>query len=147
MKFRLASCLPDSPQYQFPGHFRRYQEIQSSSTTSETTGNNGNNKSVSANGTATRQDYLGSHSHDAGYDAVMTALTFLFQTEYILGKKALSWVDLGSVENIYQLSLNKIRLVRTTPNVIDMASKESRDSLAASKKHFFMWGYPADWKK
>ncbi|CAD7944052.1 unnamed protein product [Amoebophrya sp. A120] len=93
--------------------------------------------------------YLGEFAHDAGYDSLLTALTFLFQASYILEKKQLQWTDVAHVENLFQLSLNKIRLVRTQPNVIDLSAvhAESVASQSLAKRHFFMANYPKEWQK
>eukprot|EP00392_Amoebophrya_sp_AT5.2_P005772 g5782.t1 len=88
-------------------------------------------------------------THDAGYDSLLTAVVFLFQANYILEKKALSWADIPHIEQLFQYSLNKIRLVRTQPNMIDLAAKESTldTQNAVGKRHFFMQGYPKGWQR
>lgn len=96
-------------------------------------------------------------SHEAGYDALMTSLVLVHQLSQILGKKRLPWeqLDFGplrkrssddvkrSLSEALPLSVNRIRLVRAQPNVVNLSGKDEADM----SRHFLMSGYPASWKK
>eukprot|EP00927_Polykrikos_kofoidii_P065740 TRINITY_DN61455_c0_g1_i1.p1 TRINITY_DN61455_c0_g1~~TRINITY_DN61455_c0_g1_i1.p1 ORF type:complete len:588 (+),score=101.97 TRINITY_DN61455_c0_g1_i1:117-1880(+) len=97
-------------------------------------------------------------SHEAGYDALMTSLVLIHQLSQILGKKRLPWnqLDFGplrrkpsqddmrrSLGETLPLSVNRIRLVRTQPNVVNLGGRDEADM----SRHFLMTGYPAGWKK
>lgn len=96
-------------------------------------------------------------SHEAGYDALMTSLVLVHQLSQILGRKRLPWeqLDFGpprkrasddprrSIAEVLPLSLNRIRLVRAQPNVVNLSGRDEADM----SRHFLMSGYPASWKK
>lgn len=97
-------------------------------------------------------------SHEAGYDALMTSLVLVHQMAQILGKKRLPWhqLDFGplqkrtgvddlrrSLAETLPLSVNRIRLVRAQPNVVNLSGRDEADM----SRHFLMTGYPAGWKK
>jgi poly(A)-specific ribonuclease len=80
------------------------------------------------------------HSHDAGYDAMMTSLVFILQLGHIMERKSLKWdmVDWkgGSVktttgaglkvpvQEVLRQSVNRIRLVKSQPSVINLAERQ-----------------------
>eukprot|EP00811_Abedinium_folium_P033479 NODE_6439_length_1672_cov_8.533981.p1 GENE.NODE_6439_length_1672_cov_8.533981~~NODE_6439_length_1672_cov_8.533981.p1 ORF type:complete len:335 (-),score=118.46 NODE_6439_length_1672_cov_8.533981:373-1377(-) len=100
-------------------------------------------------------------SHEAGYDALMTSLVLIHQLSHILGKKRLTWdhVDFGppsrrtgggaagkarrTLAELLPLSVNRIRLVRAQPNVVNLSGRDE----ANMSRHFYMTNYPAGWKK
>jgi len=96
-------------------------------------------------------------SHEAGYDALMTSLVLIHQLAHILGKKRLPWeqIDFGPLQKrgaqdmrrclpeVLPLSVNRIRLVKAQPNVINLSGRDEADM----SRHFLMSGYPASWKK
>jgi len=96
-------------------------------------------------------------SHEAGYDALMTALVLVHQLSHILGKKRVPWdqLDFGplrkraaddprrSLTEMLPLSVNRIRLVKAQPNVINLSGRDEADM----SRHFLMSGYPTSWKK
>mmetsp|Transcript_63158 Transcript_63158/g.150585 ORF Transcript_63158/g.150585 Transcript_63158/m.150585 type:complete len:600 (+) Transcript_63158:149-1948(+) len=96
-------------------------------------------------------------SHEAGYDALMTSMVLIHQLGHILGKKRLAWeqLDFGplrgraaddarrTVAEVLPLSVNRIRLVKAQPNVVNLSGRDEADM----SNHFFMTGYPAGWKK
>eukprot|EP00929_Paragymnodinium_shiwhaense_P039261 TRINITY_DN20643_c0_g1_i1.p1 TRINITY_DN20643_c0_g1~~TRINITY_DN20643_c0_g1_i1.p1 ORF type:complete len:606 (+),score=151.26 TRINITY_DN20643_c0_g1_i1:238-2055(+) len=97
-------------------------------------------------------------SHEAGYDALMTSLVLIHQLAQILGKKRLPWdqLDFGplkrrvasedvrrSLSEALPLSVNRIRLVRAQPNVVNLSGRDEADM----SRHFLMTQYPASWKK
>lgn len=96
-------------------------------------------------------------SHEAGYDALMTAMVLVHQMSHILGKKRMPWeqVDFGplrkrsaddprrSLTEMLPLSVNRIRLVKAQPNVINLSGRDEADM----SRHFLMAGYPPSWKK
>jgi len=96
-------------------------------------------------------------SHEAGYDALMTSVVLVHQLGQILGKKRLPWgqLDFGplrksgpedprrSLLEALPLSVNRIRLVRAQPNVVNLSGRDEADM----SRHFLMAGYPASWKK
>eukprot|EP00439_Symbiodinium_sp_Y106_P044270 s1661_g5.t1 len=77
-------------------------------------------------------------SHEAGYDALMTAMVLVHQMSHILGKKRIPWeqVDFGPLRK-------RIRLVKAQPNVINLSGRDEADM----SRHFLMAGYPPSWKK
>jgi len=96
-------------------------------------------------------------SHEAGYDALMTSLVLVHQLSHILGKKRMPWsqLDFGplkrrNTEDVTRtltealpLSVNRIRLVKAQPNVVNLSGRDEADM----SRHFLMSGYPASWKK
>lgn len=96
-------------------------------------------------------------SHEAGYDALMTSLVLVNQLSHILGKKRLPWgqLDFGPprkrgsddatrcLAETLPLSMNRIRLVRAQPNVVNLSGRDEADM----SRHFLMSGYPPSWKK
>eukprot|EP00434_Breviolum_minutum_P021574 symbB.v1.2.019042.t1/scaffold1537.1/size118942/7 len=96
-------------------------------------------------------------SHEAGYDALMTSLVLIHQLSHILGKKRIPWsqLDFGplrkrpandsrrSLTEMLPLSVNRIRLVKAQPNVINLSGRDEADM----SRHFLMSGYPPSWKK
>jgi len=96
-------------------------------------------------------------SHEAGYDALMTSVVLVHQLGQILGKKRLPWgqLDFGplrrsgpddmrrSLSEALPLSVNRIRLVRAQPNVVNLSGRDEADM----SRHFLMSGYPPSWKK
>ncbi|CAD7960391.1 unnamed protein product [Amoebophrya sp. A25] len=148
--FMVSSCISKEMQldvrsltggrYGFPYHFQKYLARDSTSCTTTTT-------TSSSRSTTAR---LGEFSHDAGYDSLLTALTFLFQAQHILEKKSLRWSEVPHIESLFQLSLNKIRLVKTTPNVIDLSSPSgdtAEGQASAARRHFYMCGYQKGWQR
>lgn len=96
-------------------------------------------------------------SHEAGYDALMTSLVLVQQLSHILGKKRLPWGQLEfgplrkrgnddvvrSLAETLPLSMNRIRLVKAQPNVVNLSGRDEADM----SRHFLMSGYPPSWKK
>mmetsp|Transcript_24345 Transcript_24345/g.54236 ORF Transcript_24345/g.54236 Transcript_24345/m.54236 type:complete len:600 (+) Transcript_24345:129-1928(+) len=95
-------------------------------------------------------------SHEAGYDALMTSLVLIHQLGQILGKKRLPWDQLHfgplrksqdevrrSLQETLPLSVNRIRLHRAQPNVVNLSGHDEADM----SRHFLMSGYPPGWKK
>lgn len=96
-------------------------------------------------------------SHEAGYDALMTSVVLVHQLGHILGKKRLPWgqLDFGplrkrgaddarrSLAEALPLSVNRIRLVKAQPNVVNLSGRDEADM----SRHFLMSGYPPSWKK
>lgn len=96
-------------------------------------------------------------SHEAGYDALMTSTVLIHQLGHILGKKRLPWAQLDfgplrkrapddarrSLSEALPLSINRIRLVRAQPNVVNLSGRDEADM----SRHFLMSGYPPAWKK
>merc|ERR1711963_1332438 len=87
----------------------------------------------------------------------MTSLVLVHQLAQILGKKRLPWsqLDFGplrklgsgdarrSLAEVLPLSLNRIRLVKAQPNVVNLSGRDEADM----SRHFLMSGYPPAWKK
>merc|ERR1711879_349351 len=48
-----------------------------------------------------------------------------------------------SLSETLPLSVNRIRLVRAQPNVVNLSGRDEADM----SRHFLMSGYPASWKK
>jgi len=109
--------------------------------------------------TGSGEEEVADASHEAGYDALMTSFVFVHQLAQILGKKRLPWeqLDFGplrkrtdgandlrrSLSETLPLSVNRIRLVRAQPNVVNLSGRDEADM----SRHFLMTGYPAGWKK
>lgn len=105
---------------------------------------------------APREEEIDS-SHEAGYDALMTSLVLVHQLSHILGKKRLPWSQLSfgplakrgqddarrTLAEALPLSVNRIRLVRAQPNVVNLSGRDEADM----SRHFLMSGYPPSWKK
>ena len=66
-------------------------------------------------------------SHDAGYDALMTALVFIFNAESALKNSSLTWGpnSMIQLDSILRNCVNKIKLVRTQPPVLSLGSRDS----------------------
>mmetsp|Transcript_101237 Transcript_101237/g.287033 ORF Transcript_101237/g.287033 Transcript_101237/m.287033 type:complete len:599 (-) Transcript_101237:71-1867(-) len=122
----------------------------------------GDTESPSSNATGSqaalpRGDDGTDSSHEAGYDALMTSLVLVHQLSHILGKKRLPWSQLTfgppakrgqddarrTLAEALPLSVNRIRLVRAQPNVVNLSGRDEADM----SRHFLMTGYPAAWKK
>merc|ERR1719468_1100937 len=87
----------------------------------------------------------------------MTSTVLIHQLGQILGKKRLPWsqLDFGplrrrapedarrSLSEALPLSVNRIRLVRAQPNVVNLSGRDEADM----SRHFLMSGYPPSWKK
>merc|ERR1719468_1276461 len=87
----------------------------------------------------------------------MTSTVLIHQLGQILGKKRLPWgqLDFGplrkrasddarrSLTEALPLSVNRIRLVRAQPNVVNLSGRDEADM----SRHFLMSGYPPSWKK
>lgn len=96
-------------------------------------------------------------SHEAGYDALMTSVVLVHQLGQIMGKKRLPWsqLDFGplrkrgsddarrSLTEALPLAVNRIRLVRAQPSVVNLSGRDEADM----SRHFLMSGYPPSWKK
>lgn len=112
---------------------------------------------ATASGEATQDLLEADSSHEAGYDALMTSAVLIHQLGHILGKKRLPWgqLDFGplrrrtpddarrSLSEALPLSVNRIRLVRAQPNVVNLSGRDEADM----SRHFLMSGYPPSWKK
>ncbi|KAF8821641.1 CAF1 family ribonuclease [Cardiosporidium cionae] len=97
--------------------------------------------------------------HEAGFDSMMTSITFLLQCSHILQEKNLRWDDVfikrdlkqtessikdqQSLLDLLPLMINRIRLVKTQPNVINLNGKDDADM----NRHLFMYDFPKSWKK
>merc|ERR1719316_657513 len=87
----------------------------------------------------------------------MTSLVLVHQLGHVLGKKRLTWEQLDfaaprrrgqddvcrAISEVLPLSMNRIRLVRTQPNVVNLSGRDEADM----SRHFLMSGYPTVWKK
>merc|ERR1719384_2623757 len=87
----------------------------------------------------------------------MTSLVLVHQLSHILGKKRMPWsqLDFGplqrrapddarrSLAEALPLSMNRIRLVKAQPNVVNLSGRDEADM----SRHFLMSGYPPSWKK
>lgn len=96
-------------------------------------------------------------SHEAGYDALMTSLVLIHQLSHILGRKRMTWdkVTFGhpqsravndsrrTISELLPVSMNRIRLVRAQPNVVNLSGRDEADM----SRHFYMCNYPAGWQK
>mmetsp|Transcript_30140 Transcript_30140/g.54985 ORF Transcript_30140/g.54985 Transcript_30140/m.54985 type:complete len:598 (+) Transcript_30140:148-1941(+) len=133
-----------------------YQLPTASSHSSASSNDVGGSPSLQSEDTSATIDEADS-SHEAGYDALMTSLVLIHQLGHILGKKRLSWdhLEFGPIRNrpagdvrralseVLPLSVNRIRLVKAQPNVVNLSGRDEADM----SNHFFMTGYPAGWKK
>lgn len=105
--------------------------------------------------------------HNAGYDSLLTCFLFIFQCHHILKKNNLRWSDVQFHRNdmskmkeinemneqdkfpktyffdLFSNMVNKIKLVKTQPNVISLTSNEH----AEMDRHFYMYDYPRYFKK
>lgn len=113
--------------------------------------------SSSAPSQAEEADEAADASHEAGFDALMTSCVLVHQLSQILGKKRLGWeqLDFGplrkrmpddarrSLSEALPLSVNRIRLVRAQPNMVNLSGRDEADM----SRHFLMSGYPPSWKK
>ncbi|SBT80494.1 poly(A)-specific ribonuclease PARN, putative [Plasmodium malariae] len=96
-----------------------------------------------------------SDEHNAGYDSLLTCLLFIFQCHYILKKNNIMWSDIyfnrknNSNESakcffdIFSSMCNKIKIVKTQPNVISLTSADNYEMA----RHFYMYDYPTYFKK
>ncbi|KYN96027.1 putative poly(A)-specific ribonuclease PARN [Plasmodium gaboni] len=141
--------------------------IQLNSEKNTLTNNNNNNNNdynnndydenniISVNNTNDKH-ILNSDEHNAGYDSLLTCLLFIFQCHYILKKNNLMWKDIYFSENdksnnmnskyffdIFLNMSNKIKIVKTQPNVISLCSAENYEMA----RHFYMYDYPRYFKK
>ncbi|KAF4694068.1 hypothetical protein FOZ60_009183 [Perkinsus olseni] len=97
-------------------------------------------------------------SHDAGYDAMMTALVCLLQLSEICSRKGIDmnnqlvFKDVGSlavnkkclsVSQLLPISINRVRLVKSQPNVLNIAGRDETDM----QRHFYMTNFPTSWTK
>ncbi|CAD2111212.1 hypothetical protein YYG_03366 [Plasmodium vinckei petteri] len=129
-----------------------------------------NNKNKSENNTSYKEDekfykdintlndnanVLKSDEHNAGYDSLLTCLLFIFQCHYILKKNNLSWKNIYFTNtnimnenkkhflDIFSNMCNKIKIVKTQPNVVSLTSSENYEMA----RHFYMYDYPSYFKK
>lgn len=98
---------------------------------------------------------LKSDEHNAGYDSLLTCLLFIFQCHYILKKNNLSWKNIYFTNtnimnenkkhflDIFSNMCNKIKIVKTQPNVVSLTSSENYEMA----RHFYMYDYPNYFKK
>ncbi|VTZ70056.1 poly(A)-specific ribonuclease PARN, putative [Plasmodium chabaudi chabaudi] len=98
---------------------------------------------------------LKSDEHNAGYDSLLTCLLFIFQCHYILKKNNLSWKNIYFTNtnivnenkkhflDIFSNMCNKIKIVKTQPNVVSLTSSENYEMA----RHFYMYDYPSYFKK
>ncbi|SPJ12808.1 poly(A)-specific ribonuclease PARN, putative [Plasmodium sp. DRC-Itaito] len=113
------------------------------------------NNIISVNNTNDKH-ILNSDEHNAGYDSLLTCLLFIFQCHYILKKNNFMWKDIYFSENnkanninskyffdIFLNMSNKIKIVKTQPNVISLCSAENYEMA----RHFYMYDYPRYFKK
>ena len=91
---------------------------------------------------------LSDNSHNAGYDAMMTSLVFLFQMHHIFSKRQFAWqnVEFGgprtygrneaarSVVDLLPMSINRVRLVKTQPAMINLSGRDEADMLKKNWK-------------
>ncbi|KMZ78930.1 poly(A)-specific ribonuclease [Plasmodium vivax India VII] len=96
-----------------------------------------------------------SDEHNAGYDSLLTCLLFIFQCHYILRKNDMMWKNIyfsktkstnESVKSFFDIFLsmcNKIKIVKTQPNVVSLTSAENYEMA----RHFYMYDYPSYFKK
>ncbi|KAF4666029.1 hypothetical protein FOL47_004299 [Perkinsus chesapeaki] len=97
-------------------------------------------------------------SHDAGYDAMMTALVCLLQLAEICSRKGLDintqllFKDSAnvaiskkslSIQQLLPVSINRVRLVKSQPNVLNIAGRDETDM----QRHFYMTNFPTAWTK
>ncbi|KJP87740.1 hypothetical protein AK88_02635 [Plasmodium fragile] len=96
-----------------------------------------------------------SDEHNAGYDSLLTCLLFIFQCHYILRKNNMMWKNIyfsktkrtdecaKSFFDIFLNMCNKIKIVKTQPNVVSLTSAENYEMA----RHFYMYDYPSYFKK
>ncbi|ANQ09454.1 CAF1 family ribonuclease [Plasmodium coatneyi] len=96
-----------------------------------------------------------SDEHNAGYDSLLTCLLFIFQCHYILRKNNMMWKNIyfsktkstnesgKSFFDIFLTMCNKIKIVKTQPNVVSLTSAENYEMA----RHFYMYDYPSYFKK
>ncbi|GAW82651.1 poly(A)-specific ribonuclease PARN [Plasmodium gonderi] len=96
-----------------------------------------------------------SDEHNAGYDSLLTCLLFILQCHYILRKNNMLWRNVyfnrkngmneseKSFFDIFLSMCNKIKIVKTQPNVVSLTSTENYEMA----RHFYMYGYPNYFKK
>lgn len=84
-------------------------------------------------------------THDAGYDAFLTALLFIFQAHQIAAHRGLQLGGLSGthLKDLLPGEVNRIRLVKTNPNVLLLHGHDEADM----SRHFWMTGFPDHWKK
>ncbi|EER16984.1 hypothetical protein Pmar_PMAR017881 [Perkinsus marinus ATCC 50983] len=97
-------------------------------------------------------------SHDAGYDAMMTALVCLLQLSEICSRKGidmyqqLAFKDVSttamskkalSISQLLPTSINRVRLVKSQPSVLNIAGRDETDM----QRHFYMTNFPTSWTK
>jgi hypothetical protein len=159
IRFRIRSPGLNVGNYgQFPSHFENFLERNNDASNADTGLSNGTSEKAGEATTMTGgkkeslktqlTDSFGSFSHDAGYDALMTSVVFLFQMNHILQQKQLRWANISghtknntdtessdsnqqnqsvtdsstiALEQLFSTSVNKIRLVKTQPSVLDLS--------------------------
>lgn len=96
-----------------------------------------------------------SDEHNAGYDSLLTCVLFIFQCYYILRKHKIMWKDVYFYQtqemkingtyffDIFSTWSNKIKIVKTQPNVVSLNSSENSEMI----RHFYMYDYPSYFKK
>ncbi|CRG94630.1 poly(A)-specific ribonuclease PARN, putative [Plasmodium gallinaceum] len=101
------------------------------------------------------RNILSSDEHNAGYDSLLTCLLFIFQCHYILKKNNIMWKDIYFYKknkinenlkcffDIFLSMSNKIKIVKTQPNVVSLTSTENYEMA----RHFYMYDYPSYFKK
>lgn len=110
-------------------------------------------------------------SHEAGYDAMMTASLLVLQLDRIFNSRQINWdhvhfklvesndnkkkesaplldsnplnIQKIAIEHLLPTATNRVRLVRTQPPVLNL---EGRDEQAPSR-HFLMQNFPTSWRK
>ena len=91
-------------------------------------------------------------AHDAGFDAMLTALVFLMQTESVRNSRGVCWETLSfkdhsqstTIDDLFRTCLNKIRLVRTQPSTLNLAGKDRVVDKREAELTFEVIGGPAD---
>ncbi|CRH01491.1 poly(A)-specific ribonuclease PARN, putative [Plasmodium relictum] len=101
------------------------------------------------------KNILSSDEHNAGYDSLLTCLLFIFQCHYILKRNNIMWKDIYFYKknkinenskcffDIFLSMSNKIKIVKTQPNVVSLTSAENYEMA----RHFYMYDYPNYFKK
>ncbi|SBT78499.1 poly(A)-specific ribonuclease PARN, putative [Plasmodium ovale] len=104
---------------------------------------------------ADNANVLKSDEHNAGYDSLLTCLLFIFQCHHILKKNNMLWKDVyfnrennknenaKCFFNIFSSMCNRIKIVKTQPNVVSLTSTENSEMA----RHFYMYDYPSYFKK
>ena len=74
-------------------------------------------------------------SHDAGYDALMTALIFILNSDSALKHGGVAWGpnSMAQLESLYKHCANKVRLVRTQPPVLNLTVRDCGRSFRIDK--------------